>query len=251
MDKRIFREVQKLLQLNSQNRGADTRNKHGALLRGLLKCGHCGAAMAHTYTQKGNRLYRYYMCLTKMKRGKDACPTPTLPAQEIEDFVVEQIKTLARDPELQRQVFQEASSQQKQQVAQLASERKRLQRQLQARKEEARRLAGVLAQANGDSPTILKRITEVETASATMTARIADLGREMAAAHHNIDFEHLRAALTEFDAIWEALTQAEQARLVSGLVAAVACDFNGVIGVSLSVGANQSLTSNARYYKVR
>ena len=24
------------------------------------------------------------MCLTKMKQGKDACPTPTLPAQEIE-----------------------------------------------------------------------------------------------------------------------------------------------------------------------
>jgi hypothetical protein len=65
--------------------------------------------MSHRYAKKGSRLYRYCICTTKQKQGRDACATPSPPAQEIEDFVVEQIRKLARDPDLARQVFEEAS----------------------------------------------------------------------------------------------------------------------------------------------
>jgi site-specific DNA recombinase len=63
----VFAKAQALVDLNGYGCGPAVRNKHGALLKGLLRCGRCGAAMAHTYTKKGNRLYRYYACNTRQK----------------------------------------------------------------------------------------------------------------------------------------------------------------------------------------
>ena len=104
-----FRQVQDLLasNRNSQSTGPGMRNKHGALLGGLIKCGVCGQAMAHSYAKRQGRLFRYYRCTTAQKQGRDACPVPSLPAADIEEFIVEQIRRVARDPDLAREVFSE------------------------------------------------------------------------------------------------------------------------------------------------
>lgn len=47
--------------------------------------------MTHSYSSKGNKRYRYYVCGTAMQRGWAVCPSPSVPAGEIERFVVEQI----------------------------------------------------------------------------------------------------------------------------------------------------------------
>jgi hypothetical protein len=46
IDQELFDMVQKQLKLNGRTGGAEVRNKYGALLRGLLRCKRCGAAMA-------------------------------------------------------------------------------------------------------------------------------------------------------------------------------------------------------------
>ena len=43
--------------------------------------------MIHTYTAKGPRRYRYYVCSSSQKWGRDSCPTKSIPAEEIEGFV--------------------------------------------------------------------------------------------------------------------------------------------------------------------
>src|SRR5690606_34506156 len=78
------------------------RNRHGALLRGLLCCGSCGASMTHTFATKAgtksSRRYRYYACSRVLKNGRAACPCPTLPAGDIERFVAGTIRdTLSGD----------------------------------------------------------------------------------------------------------------------------------------------------------
>jgi site-specific DNA recombinase len=65
----LFAKAQTLLHRNGHTGGRAVRNKHGALLRGLLRCAPCGCAMSHTYTAKGNRRYRYYVCGTAQQRG--------------------------------------------------------------------------------------------------------------------------------------------------------------------------------------
>ena len=101
-----FRRVQVALQ--RKGRGGAVRNKHGALLRGLLRCRTCGCSMVQTYTSKGQRRYRYYVCTQAQQRGWDTCPSPSLPAGEIEQFVVEQIKCMGRDPALVAATLAEA-----------------------------------------------------------------------------------------------------------------------------------------------
>jgi site-specific DNA recombinase len=57
--------------------------------------------LSHTYTcKKGTRRYRYYLCGTAQQRGWDQCPSPSVPAGEIERFVVDQIQQLGTDPKL-------------------------------------------------------------------------------------------------------------------------------------------------------
>lgn len=98
VDEALFEQVQKQLRRNGRSGGPAVRNKYGALLRGLLHCGHCETPMSHVYTSKGGRRYRYYGCV----RGrKDAgCATPTLPAPEIERVVFDRIRCVGRDGEV-------------------------------------------------------------------------------------------------------------------------------------------------------
>jgi len=43
---------------SGRNGGTAVGNKHGALLRGILRCECCDSVMSHTYTSKGSRQYR-------------------------------------------------------------------------------------------------------------------------------------------------------------------------------------------------
>ena len=101
-----FQKVRRILRSNGRGGSPHTRNKHGALLRGLLRCKACGKAMLHTFTRKGNKRYRYYTCTTVIKKGSSNCPAGSLPAAEIED-VVEQIRCIGQDEGLRAEVLKQ------------------------------------------------------------------------------------------------------------------------------------------------
>src|SRR5205807_9462749 len=93
--------AQATLARNGRTGGALVRNKFGALLKGLLRCGPCGCAMTPTHSCKdGKKRYRYYLCSGAQKRGWDTCPSKSIPAGEIERFVIDQIRCIGRDPAL-------------------------------------------------------------------------------------------------------------------------------------------------------
>ncbi len=102
VDEDLWGRVQAQLDFNARTRGRVVRNKWGAILKGLLHCARCGAPMGHTYTARGNRRYRYYLCRTAQERGRDACPGACVSAPEIEKTVVAQIRGLGANPELAR-----------------------------------------------------------------------------------------------------------------------------------------------------
>ena len=91
VDAATWRRVQKLLSRNGRASEKHARNGHDPLLKGLLYCEPCRAAMTHSVTVKDGRNYRYYVCLNAQKRGWDACPTKSVPAAEIEASVVERL----------------------------------------------------------------------------------------------------------------------------------------------------------------
>jgi len=112
VDPAVFQRVQSLLQRNGQTRGAPVRNKFGALLKGIIRCVPCDCAMTplHT-TRNGSKRYRYYVCCSAQKRGWDTCPSKSIPAAQIEEFVVGQIKCIGQDRALLEAVLAEARRQ--------------------------------------------------------------------------------------------------------------------------------------------
>ncbi len=86
----LFRKVQAILKEN--RRGASERTRQPALLRGLLRCAPCDAAMVPSWTRSSGRLHRYYVCGKAQKRGWSTCPTRSVAAIAIESFLVDQIR---------------------------------------------------------------------------------------------------------------------------------------------------------------
>jgi site-specific DNA recombinase len=76
---------------------------------------------SHTTRNKVRR-YGYYVCTSAQKRGWDTCPSKSIPAGEIEQFVVDQVKCVGRDPALLHEVLAQAHQQDKARRTELETE---------------------------------------------------------------------------------------------------------------------------------
>jgi site-specific DNA recombinase len=103
----VFRQVEAQLRSNGRTEPKKDRNKHGSLLQGRLVCKACDRAMTYTFTGKGSTRYRYYTCTQVLKKGRRSCPSPSLPATEIEAAVVDQIRNIAADRALLADVLRQ------------------------------------------------------------------------------------------------------------------------------------------------
>lgn len=97
VDSATWEKVQHLLRRNARTAGSFLRNKHGALLKGLLRCKACDAAMVQMVSRKGPKLHRYYVCTRAQKRGYDQCPTGTILAGRLEQEVCNQLRRFMED----------------------------------------------------------------------------------------------------------------------------------------------------------
>ena len=107
VDAATWQGVQRLLQAKGHPGGGPGRGTRGFLLQGLLRCAACACAMTPSHSRRGTRRYRYYVCTRAQKRGWDQCASKSVPAAQIEAFVLEQIRCLGRDPALLAQVAAE------------------------------------------------------------------------------------------------------------------------------------------------
>lgn len=99
IDRETWDHVHAILQESPRKRAARTRAETPALLKRLLY-GPDGAAFSPTHTRKGDRLYRYYVSQTVLKHGAGSCPVGRVPAGEIEAAVIDQLRTVFRQPEI-------------------------------------------------------------------------------------------------------------------------------------------------------
>lgn len=245
VDEEVWRRVQQLLSRNGRTGGAAVRNKYGALLKGLLHCTPCGCSMGHAYTSKnGTTHYRYYVCLNAQKRGWDTCPSKSVPAGEIERLVIEQIKTIGRDPTLVAATLKQAAKHAKEAIARLEGEQAALERELRKHHSEVRKLATDPAVASGATSARLADLADrIRVAEQRMTAiqeQMLQLSRSV------VDERDVASALRAFDPVWESLSPKEQARIVQLLVKRV--DYDGRAGeVSIAFHPNglRGLTAEA------
>src|SRR5437764_516439 len=116
--------------LHHRHRGSTERNGPAAILKRLRSCPPLRCAMSPTYSSKGSKRYRYYVCSQAQKRGWDHCPTQSIPAGQIERIVLAQISKVGQDSERLQKILTEASQQRHVRLTALESDRRRLEREL-------------------------------------------------------------------------------------------------------------------------
>jgi len=100
IDAPIWDKVHSILSENARRRGNHVRAATPALLKGLVRCASCDRAMTPSHARKNGRRYRYYVCQSAIKNGHASCPVRSLPAGEIEEAVLVQVRALLRAPEM-------------------------------------------------------------------------------------------------------------------------------------------------------
>jgi site-specific DNA recombinase len=239
----VWQRTQALLTRNSRAGGAVVRNKFGALLRGLLRCVPCGCSMTAAHTTKRQRHYRYYVCANAQKRGWNVCPSKSIPAGEIERYVVDQIRGIGSDPALIHETLHRAVEQVDSERAALEAERRGLERDAGRWHEELR--ASLSDIGPGQKTNTLPRLADLqerlrlaEQRGSEIQARLEALDRE------RISEEEVAAALGSFDPVWEALSPREQARIVQLLVERIDYDGGeGTIAIAFHPGGLKTLVA--------
>ncbi|MCC7407749.1 MAG: recombinase zinc beta ribbon domain-containing protein, partial [Phycisphaeraceae bacterium] len=220
VDEDLFGRVQGLLAHNRCNGGKHPRNKYGALLKGLVRCKHCGCGMMHHYTVKKGRRYRYYVCMNAQKRGWSSCPYPSLPAGDLERFVVEQIRGVCGNPQLLKEVVQQAVEQIERQMDSTRQARARHESCVRRINEELCQLART-PQAPGVSAKLVRLQEDLQKAEALLL----ESNRHIAALEQRkVDEDELTGAFEAFDPMWDRMRPDERARLIHLLVQCVEYD---------------------------
>jgi hypothetical protein len=177
--------------------------------------------MTHSYraARGGSRAYRHYVCQGRNAGTDDGCPTPWLPAEEIERLVLDQIAAIGADEALAAEVLAEMASQ-------AATEAKDAATRLEAAEAEVAACDRALRKAVTGRATIdpaeladlNERLRQAETAVGEARA-LRD-----AATQRLPDTTAGRAALRSFTPVLRALSPAEQTDLMQALLTTVTID---------------------------
>lgn len=235
VDPNVWQQVQAILERNGRTGGAPVRNKFGALLKGIIRCVPCGCAMtpSHSTRDGGTKRYRYYVCSSAQKRGWHTCPSKSIPAQQIEDLVVNQLKSIGQDPLVLEEVLAEARLQDEARVIELEAEQRTLEKDLRTWHGELRSLSGQI-RVGDENGSLIARLAELQERISTVQGRVQKIREQMQGTHTQLLHEDEAAlAMSIFDPVWGTLTPREQIRVVHLLVEQV--DYDGSKGkVSLT-----------------
>jgi len=177
--------------------------------------------MSHHYVMNEQKRYRYYVCINAQKRGWNKCISPSLPAAELEEFVIGQIRGLRKDDMFLSDVLEKAQ-------AKLHSEVHQYEATLRKIEHEVRQLMRSLGTTSAQAAFDVKAAQEL----AQMQEQIQQKEQAMTALHEKIilarrrmvNTDEMTGAMEAFDPIWKSLKPHEQTRLIRLLVQQVEYD---------------------------
>ena len=215
IDPKTFDLTQAKLGQTSWERGSLRNVKVDSLLRGMLYCSCCGAAMYGTYSVSRERRYRYYVCSKAHLKVDGYCTSRSVSAPAVEEAVVEGIRRVAIHPE----VLDETALQARQHVREI--------------------LERLRSEQNGHAPRMKNLRSQLSRARTPEAPRLTEVRNELTNAENHdgalrqgilkleklrIDEKDLRHTLGAFDDLWRVMTTEEQRGLLRLLVEKVGYD---------------------------
>lgn len=248
VDPAVFAAVKKKLNANRVNLGDRIHGKSPGVLAGLLRCTACDSMMTHSTSGGSGRgkRYRYYVCNKATKRGHKTCPRPSLPAEEVERFVVAQLQSLTIDETLLNETCHRVSRT-------INDKGETLQKELSLLNESLvnlERAIEAFAIPTGDVAREVKRLDSLASLTEQQTRdlrRRNELQDQLAKIQAGTpDRQIILKAIKNLEGLWEHLTMGERSRLMSQLVANIDHDpTDSTLSITLSpLGLKSFATKN-------
>ncbi|WP_413431654.1 recombinase family protein [Crateriforma spongiae] len=215
VDQKLFDDVGAMLRSHARGGGNHLVNRYEATLRGLIYCPACNYSMVHNVARRGAKVYRYYTCVTAIKRGRKYCPSPSLPAAEIEAAVVDQIRCIAEDAGLRRDVLIQSSRSCSAELSELRAQRESIVTQIAKCHEQAQNLSRSHDARCADidaMASIQERLHGLEISLQNVTSGLEQLEREQ------ITEADVNAAFSDFSNVWNELNVREKSAVLRLLI---------------------------------
>jgi hypothetical protein len=200
-------------------------DKHGHLLKGLLRCGHCGTALTPHPAGKRDpqgRPYLFYVCTNVTKDGAESpCGVRNLPARPIEDLVLSLLAEMGKHPQVIEDTIGALRRNVVRDVKPLNEELKKLELQHRTVTD---RIAALVALAGSDKAgrfgeKLLDEANGLTEQQGHLDAEIARLGVQIGAKEIGvIDTEAVAQQLRDFGTVMNALEGDEQKELIRLMV---------------------------------
>lgn len=224
VDEDLWNQVQERLRRPPTNRRLESPNRHRLLLRGILRCGSCNSAMTPSFTARGSKTYRYYVCGKTQKQGRGSCPTRSVPAGEIERFVVEHLRRIGSDPTLAAETIRRTAELVDARGEELRREREILLKELRSHHDAVRRLLREVDRDEVDTSRTA-RLADLQDRVRTGELRLEAIGGELGELESRaVTAREVRGALGQFDLVWQRLETREQVRAIQLLLERVVYD---------------------------
>jgi site-specific DNA recombinase len=241
-----WNQVQDTLNRNGRRGGRNVRNKYSALLKGIVRCASCDAGMIHTYVQKKNVLYRYYVCVKAHQRGWNKCPTKSVSAPTLESAVVQQIRAICRNPMMLCEVTRQLAADHESRQSVLVKEQAAMEGEMAKLAGEIRGLASLVNAPGAASRSATDRLADLHERAARLEGDLAQVRRQIRDIdNERVDADDLQQALERFDPLWEHMSSWEQEQFVHTLVDQIRYDgTTGTVTVAFRSSGIRSLCQN-------
>ncbi|GLI03935.1 recombinase family protein [Phytohabitans aurantiacus] len=100
IDQETFHRVQRIRTSRAHHDATPTAHTSDYLLAGLVTCMTCGSHYVGTAAHGRRHRYRYYTCQRHARYGRQACNSPRLPADQLEQQILKTIAAAYRDTDL-------------------------------------------------------------------------------------------------------------------------------------------------------
>ena len=225
VDRKTWDRAQRVIAENSHARTMKTRRTTPALLRDIIRCGHCGNVMGITSPGGEKSNYRYYLCHHARRNGYDTCPVKSVAAGEIETAVVEQLRRILRSPDVIARTFRAVKQRADEQRAVLVQEKKALDKELARLRKAVRSLVQA-----GDDGLLADELRKVNDDYAEAQARLRTIDMKIEACGGDLPGEaEVADALGKLDPVCDELYPGEQQRVVQLLVKEVRVSTDGLL----------------------
>ncbi len=211
--------------IKSEGRNPSGRSHTHALLKGIIRCGHCKTSMGVTFTKKGDKRYRYYLCHNANKNGYAACPIRTAPAGDIENLVLIQIRRILSSPEIVAETFRQVEELERHEREEQDARKNALREELTTIRAAAERMRDT----ENHTDLIGEELGALEGKIGKLTRELEAIETETAYyRQYPLSEKELGDELARLNRLWDELFPAERARIVHMLVDEITISENGV-----------------------